>query len=56
MLLTMFIPFMREVFGLVVLPTSFTLELTLLIVSPLIIVEFMKLTGLNNLFAENKKG
>lgn len=56
MLLTMFIPFMREVFGLVVLPTSFTLELTLLIISPLIIVEFMKLTGLNNLFAENKKG
>ena len=47
MLVIMFIPALREIFNIVLLPTQNILELAGLIISPLIIVEIFKLLKIN---------
>ncbi len=52
MLVVLLIPALRGVFDVAILPKSNTLELILLIVSPLIIVEIFKLLKINNIKSE----
>ena len=47
MLIVLFVPFLREIFGLVVLPKTQLFETICLIIAPLVIVEIFKLLKIN---------
>ena len=47
MLVLLFIPFLREIFGLAVLPTMHIIEVVILVFSPILIVELAKLFKIN---------